>query len=87
MEIFKCIVLSLIILSELIILFFAGKSGEFFKVLFLNALIGIIAVVVVNVTSKYTNCYIPINLYTVFFPSSFGIPAVIGLILLKLIFL
>ena len=87
MEILKYIVLSLVIISELIILFFAGKSGRFIKVLFLNAIIGIIAVVVVNVTSKYTNCYIPINLFTVVFPSTFGIPAVIGIVLLKFIFL
>jgi hypothetical protein len=87
MEIFKNIVLSLFVISEFIILFFAGKSRRFFKVLLLNTVISIASIAIVNLTYKYTNCYIPINLYSIIFSSGLGVPAVIGLVIFKFIFL
>ena len=80
-------IIGILIICELVILYFALKKGGLFKIIFLNALLGILAVAAINLTEKYTGCYIPINAYTVFFPSAFGLPAVIGLVLLKFIFL
>ena len=87
MEIIKNLILVILIISELFCLYYSIKKGGFLKVVFLNALLGILTMIAVNLSTEYTNCYIPINLYTVIFPCTFGVPAVIGLVLLKFIFL
>lgn len=51
----------------------------------LNSLLGIGTVIILNLTQKYTGIYIPINLYSVSAASIYGIPAVCGLLILKLI--
>lgn len=86
-EIFKYLIFVILLICELFSLYYSIKKGGFFKIIFLNALLGILAITVVNISSEYTNCYIPINLYSVIFPCAFGVPAVICLIMLKFIFL
>lgn len=72
--------------TELIILILAIKTRKPFKCLFLNALCGILVIVLLNLTKKYTGVLIPVNEYTVIGSATLGIPAVIGFLVLNLIF-
>lgn len=69
----------------ILILAFSGKKP--FRTLFLNAVIGICAVAAIKLTAKYTGVQIPINKFTVVGSAVFGLPSVIGFLVLKLIFL
>lgn len=62
------------------------KSGKFIKSVFLNALLGIIALAAVNCTHKYTGVLLPINWYTVVGSGVFGIPAVCTFVVMGLLF-
>ena len=74
-------------ISVLMILFFAIKSKKFLSSLFINAFLGIGAVVVINITSKYSGVSIPINEFSVLASGVLGVPAVFGLLILNLIFI
>ena len=87
MDIYLKIIFFTMIICEILILLFSFKKGGVLRFVTLNAIIGIFITALINMTEKYTGCYIPINPFTVILPASFGIPAVICLILLKFIFL
>ena len=87
MEIIKYILISVLILSELIIIYFAIKSKKFLRTLFLNAFLGIIAIIIVNLTKKYSGVYIPVNYYTLGIGSILSIPGVIGILICNFIFI
>lgn len=80
--IFVICVLSVCLVAVLIICL---KSGRFIKSLFLNAIIGIAVLTVINLLSRYTGVKIPVNEYTVPFCALCGIPAIILLTILPLI--
>lgn len=61
------------------------KSHKIIKSIFLNALLGFTAIVLVNVTQKFTGVHIPLNWYTVGGSGVFGLPAVCGIILAQII--
>lgn len=85
MEIIKTVLISVVSVFGLGILFFYIKSRRPLRSAAINALSGILALVLVNLTSKFTGVHIPVNIYTV--PSSFvfGIPAVCALIIFQTI--
>lgn len=85
MQIFKYGAIGIISFFALAILFFALKSRRPLRFLLLNAIIGIIAMIVVNTASQFTGVYIPVNRFSVSGVSVFGVPAVIGLIILQII--
>jgi len=74
-------------ISILLIMIFAIKSKKFFKTLFLGALSGIGTVIIINLTSKYSGIYIPVNEFSVMASGVFGIPGVCGLLILNIIFI
>ncbi|MBQ6826146.1 MAG: pro-sigmaK processing inhibitor BofA family protein [Clostridia bacterium] len=86
MEILKYIVISLLSLSAFIIFCFAVKSKKTLKTLFLNGFMGVCLLAIIDLTSRFTGVHIPINLYTVAGSAVFGIPALIGFLLLGFIF-
>lgn len=87
MEIFKILILLLILIAVGFIFFFLFKSKNFVKLMFLNMLLGVITLIILKLTSKFTGVEIWINQYTMSSALIFGIPAVIGFIILKLIFI
>lgn len=85
MEILKYSVIVLLCLSAFIILGLSIGSGKPLKVLLINALIGVFAVTAINLTARFTGIHIPINEYTLTGAGVYGLPAVCGLLILKLI--
>lgn len=53
------------------------------KSIFSNAIYGLLAIVLINLTQKFTGVFVPLNWYTVGGSSAFGIPYVCGIILLQ----
>lgn len=61
------------------------KSHKITKSLFLNALLGISAVILINVTRRFTGVHIPINWWTLGGGGIFGIPCVCAVVLAQII--
>ena len=87
MEIVKYFIMGVVALCVLIILVMAFMSRKFFKTLFLNALLGIFSIAVINLTTKYTGVHIPLNWWTVSAGGVLGLPGVLGLLISNFIFL
>ena len=85
MEIIKTVLISVLSVFALGILFFYIKSRRPFKSAAINALIGLSAVAIVNLTWRFTGVHIPLNIYTVPSSAVFGIPAVCALIIFQTI--
>lgn len=83
----KYAVMTLLGISAFVILIFAIKSKKPFKTLLLNAISGIAVLGIIDLSSKLTGVYIPINEYTVLGGSVYGLPAVCGFLLLRFIFI
>ena len=73
--------------SAFIILLMSFYSGKAIKRLFLNGLFGFFALLTINLTSKFTGVYIPINWYSIALTGVFSVPAVIGFLILNIIFI
>lgn len=78
---------SILILGLLFVFFYSLKSKNILKIFLFNSLLGIFALISLNLTQKYTGIYIPYNWYTVAGSGLYGIPGVCGLLFLKIIFL
>ncbi len=87
MKILGIAALSLLGVSALTILLMAIYSGKPIRKLILNSLFGIITLLLINLTKKFTGVYIPVNVISVVGVTVFSIPAVIGLLVLNLIFI
>ncbi len=76
----------IIILSVYLItlLIFCYKDGNFFKTLLLSVMSGIAVFTVVNLTSRFTGVYIPVNAWTCGSSALFGVPGVLGLLLVRM---
>lgn len=61
------------------------KSHKITKSLFFNALLGISAVILINITRKFTGVHIPINWWTLGGGGIFGIPCVCAVVLAQII--
>lgn len=77
----------LLAITELAVLINALKSRRPISTLLLNAFVGLSSMAIIDLTAKYTGVFIPINPYTVAGCSSLGIPAVLGFLLCKALFL
>lgn len=72
-------------LSLFIILIFAIISTKPIKTLIINACLGLAALALVDLISKFTGVYIHLNEWSIGASSVFGIPAVCGFVLLQMI--
>ena len=72
-------------LCALVLLVLHIKSHKFIKSIFLNALLGFAAIVVINLTQKYTGVFVPLNWWTVGGSGVLGLPCVCGVILLQVL--
>ena len=87
MESLKIIVLSVVAVSMLLILIFALSGKNTLKTLFLNMFTGLCVLLIFKMLSVYIGIEIPINKYTVAGCGLLGIPALIGFLILNLIFI
>lgn len=71
----------------IIILLFTVFSKNKLKILFFNAISGILILALINLTSDITGVYLPINEYTVTYCTVFGTFGSVLFLLLNLIFL
>lgn len=87
LNIYKYILLFFIILFELVILYFAIKSGKFLKAILINSLIGILTIIFINISSKYIGVVIPINIFTVLSGAFYGLPGVCTILVSQVLLL
>ena len=80
-------VLVLIGISSLFLLIFSILNKKPFRTLFINILFGLFTLSIINLTKKLTGIFIPINWYTVIGSSFYGLPFIIGFLMLNLIFI
>ena len=71
-------------LCAVCIIGFCIGSKKPFKYLLLNLLSGVIALAAVNLTARFSGVHIPVNPYSAGAGAVFGIPAVFGLLILRL---
>lgn len=77
--------LTLLGITYFVILIFAIKSRKPIKFLLLNAVFGIVFLLLIHYTKRYTGAFIPINEYTVIGGATLGVPAIIGFLVLNFI--
>ena len=73
-------------MRKLIILIISLKSKRAFKMLLLNACLGLIVFGVIYFTRQYTGVNLNLNEFTFLGSAFLGIPAIIGFLLLNFMF-
>ena len=61
-------------ICALVLLILHIKSHKLLKSIFLNAVLGIAAIIVINLTQKFTGVFVPVNWWTVGGSCIFGTP-------------
>ncbi len=84
MDVLKYGAITLLSITAIIIIIFAMRSGKPLKSLLINAMLGIAALAVVDITTRFTGVHIPINQWTAVGSAVYGIPCVCGLLVLQL---
>ena len=87
MQFLKISALVVLSVTALILLVLFIKSRKPIKSIVLNAFSGIITLILINITTSFTGIHIPVNWWSVAASAGLGLPGVIGLILLPMIFL
>ncbi len=87
LENLKISVIILLAISGLFITIFSILTKKPFKTFFINVILSIIVWTIINFTAKFLGVRIPINPYTAIGCTVFGIPAIIGYLILPLIFI
>ena len=85
MDIFKNIILGFIFISALIIIILALKTKRAFKMLFLNAFVGLSVFLLIYFTRKFSGININLNEFTFIGCSFLGIPVIIGFLIMNFI--
>lgn len=86
MEFLKYGGMALLGVGALAIFICSIRGGKPLKSLFINALVGVAVLAIIDLTTKYTGVHIPINGYTAIGAVCYGVPAVCGFLVLPLIF-
>ena len=86
MKILETVLTVAVIIYFLVYIILALNCKKPFKTLILIALGGLAALAVVDLTSRFTGVYIPVNPYTVGISASGGIVGTVALLIIKLIF-
>lgn len=87
MEYYKIVILSIILISAFFILIFAIIGKKTFKTLLLNIFAGLCMLLIFKLLSPFLGFNIAVNKYTVIGCGVFGVPALIGFLLLNIIFI
>lgn len=86
MEVLKYLCIGVLALGGAAILLFCIKSGKPFKYLLLNAIAGVAALAVINLTARFSGVHISVNEWTAAGSAIYGLPAVCGFLFLPMIF-
>ena len=86
MEILKIITIAALVIYGILFLVFSLLEKRPVYTILLFMLVGVISMLVINITSSFTGIYIPLNLYTLLTSAFGGVPGVVTLLLLKIIF-
>ena len=78
--------LIIISVAALLIVGFAFFSRRFFKIILINALLGVASLIVIRAISTFTGVSLEVNPWTLTSASAFGMPAICGMLMLNLIF-
>lgn len=85
MQILKICFIIILVVYVLLLLYFSYKNGKIIRSVLLSALIGIITFTVVNLLSGFSGVGIPVNAWTLGSSATFGLPGVLGLLLMRMI--
>ena len=85
MESLKYAAIALLSIGALCILVFAVKTHKPLKTIFINALLGVLSLAAINLTTRFTGVHIPVNTWTAAGSAVYGIPAVCGLLAMNMI--
>ncbi|MBO5019298.1 MAG: pro-sigmaK processing inhibitor BofA family protein [Clostridia bacterium] len=85
MENLKISIIILLSVSAFLIMIFTFLSKKPLKMIFINILINLAVLLIINITTKYSGVRIPINLYTLIGCTVYGTPCIVGYLLLPLI--
>ena len=85
MKIAAVALIAVLSVFSLIILFFHIKSRRPLRSAAINALIGIGALLAVNLTARFTGVGVPVNIYTLPGAAVFGLPACVVFVVLSFI--
>jgi hypothetical protein len=83
----KTVFICLCVIYGFLYFIFAIGTKKPFKTIFFYAFLGVLGVIVVNLTAKYSGVYIPVNAYTLGSSAALGLPGTITLLVLKTIFI
>ena len=86
-ETFRIIILSIITISAFVIFLFALIGKKTFKTLLLNIFAGLCMLLIFKLLSPFLGFNIAVNKYTVIGCGVFGVPALIGFLLLNILFI
>ncbi|MBE6728249.1 MAG: hypothetical protein E7562_06360 [Ruminococcaceae bacterium] len=87
MQFFIYSYISVLVLFFVIKVLFALKGRRMILRLFLHAVLGLGVLILINLTSKFSGVYIPINGWSVGFTAAFGLPSVCAQLLIQIFFL
>ena len=80
------ILMSTLCILSLVVIYMFSKCKKPFLTAAKSAACGISALMLVNITSAATGCYIAVNHFTAFVATVLSLPGVVGLVLLNLVF-
>ena len=83
----KIIFICICIIYGFLYFIFAAGTNKPFKTIFFYAFLGLVGLTAVNLTSKFSGVYIPINAYTLGSSAILGLPGTVSLLLLRMIFM
>ena len=86
MDFLKYFIISVVCIYFLIIFIMAARSKKIFKFLTLNLTLGLSTFFILYLTKRITGIILPLNTVTAGTSILFGVPGVIGILLLNLIF-
>ena len=78
---------AILAISGIAVIFAFTKARKPVVTAFKSSLCGICAMLLVNLISAATGCYIAVNYFTVFIATVLSLPGVIGLLLLNIVFI
>ena len=83
----KIIFICLLVIYGFLYFIFAAGINKPFKTILFYAFLGVIGLAAVNLTSKFSGVYIPVNAYTLGSSAALGLPGTVSLLLLKILFI
>lgn len=84
---FKIIFIVLSVIYGFLYLIFAAKTKKPFKTIFFYAFLGLLGLILTNLTSTFSGIHIPVNAYSLGCSAALGLPGTIGLLILRIIFI